>query len=216
MVRNYHGFYLVKGKSEGDVLHYGSEAHDCSVVVDCGRGEVTVRLREEHRGRSAVTKQSADYNIIHEILNDPRLAFMEEVVKPKRRKSQDKNDDEPLTFSISAFKDPIKKSSAAPKLGSFRPSLDFGGGLDLGSDLGCSGPPLPKMGPSHQLTRVEKLQLAETEKLKTKIISNKNLGASSPSPSKQTPVHQDLLAMDYLYKTKTRSELNFLKRHLDH
>ena len=27
--------------------------------------------------------------------------------------------------------------------------------------------------------------------------------------------HQDLLAMDYLYKTKTKNELNFLKRQLD-
>ena len=150
-----------------------------------------------------------------QILNDPRLAFMEEVVKPKRRKSQDKNDDEPLTFSISAFKDPIKKSSAGPKLGGFRPSLDFGGGLDLGSDLGGSGPPVPKLGPRPQLTRVEKMQLAEAEKLKSKITSKQNLGANTSSPSKQTPVHQDLLAIDYLYKTKTRSELNFLKRNLE-
>ena len=67
MVRNYHGFYLVKGKSEGAVLQYESEAHQCAVMVDCRAGEITVRLREEHRGRTACSKQSSDYNTIHEV-----------------------------------------------------------------------------------------------------------------------------------------------------
>ena len=126
----------------GSVLQYGSDVHTCNLVVDCKTGQITVNLTdgETHRGKHTVTKQSLDYNKLHEILNDPRLAFMDEVVKQKRRKSIDnKNDEEPLTFSISAYKPPNLNSAVRPKattLGSFRPSLDFGGGLDLGSDLG--------------------------------------------------------------------------------
>ena len=142
---------------------------------------------------------------------------MEEIVKPKRRKSLDK-DDEPVAFSISAFKDPVKKSSVAsrPKLESFRPSLDFGGGLDLGSDLGGGGPPVPTLGPRPQPTRVEKMKLAEAERLKKKGLARTTLkeGESSSSSQKATN-HQDLLALDYLYKTKTKTEINFLKRQVE-
>ena len=138
------------------------------------------------------------------------MAFMEEIVKPKRRKSLDK-DDEPVAFSISAFKDPVKKSSVAsrPKLESFRPSLDFGEDLDLG----IGGPPVPKLGPAPQPTRVEKMKLAEAERLKNKVLSKD--GGVASSSSKPNPTHQDDVAMDYLYKTKTKSELNFLKRQVE-
>ena len=217
LVRNYHGFYLLKEKSSGDVLHYGSEVHSCNLEVDCQTGQITVNLRdgERHRGKSCATKQSSEYNTIHEILNDPRLAFMDEVVKQKRRKSVDKNDEEPLTFSISAFKNPDLNSSAKPRstLGSFRPSLDFGGGLDLGSDLGGGGPPVPTLGPRPEPTRVEKMKLAEAERLKKKGLARASV--SEEESSKQATNHQDLLALDYLYKTKTKTEINFLKRQVE-
>ena len=217
LVRNYHGFYLLKEKSSGDVLHYGSEVHSCNLEVDCQTGQITVNLRdgERHRGKSCATKQSSEYNTIHEILNDPRLAFMDEVVKQKRRKSVDKIDEEPLTFSISAFKNPDLNSSAKPRstLGSFRPSLDFGGGLDLGSDLGGGGPPVPTLGPRPEPTRVEKMKLAEAERLKKKGLARASV--SEGESSKQATNHQDLLALDYLYKTKTKTEINFLKRQVE-
>ena len=222
LVRNYHGFYLLKEKSSGDVLHYGSEVHSCNLEVDCQTGQITVNLRdgEQHRGKSCATKQSSEYNTIHEILNDPRLAFMDEVVKQKRRKSVDnKNDDEPLTFSISAYKPPNSNSGARVKattLGSFRPSLDFGGGLDLGSDLGGGGPPVPKLGPRPEPSRVEKMKLAEAERLKKKGLARASLNNGEvASSSKQPTNHQDLLALDYLYKTKTKTEINFLKRQVE-
>ena len=132
---------------------------------------------------------------------------MDEVIKPKRRRSVDKTDEEPLTFSISAFKDPVKKSTEKPKLGSFRPSLDFGVSLDLGSDLGDGGPPVPKLGPKPELTRVEKMKIAEEERLKNKCVPS--------STSKQAPTNQDLVALEFMYKTKTKTELNFLKRQIE-
>ena len=219
LVRNYHGFYLLKEKSRGNVLNYGSDVHSCSLLVDCETGEITVKLREgeTHRGMSCVTKQSSDYNKLHDILNDPRLAFMDEVVKQKRRKSVDnKADEEPLTFSISAFKAPDLNSAAArptSTLGSFRPSLDFGGGLDLGSDLGGGGPPVPQLGPRPEPTRVEKRKLVEAERLKKKGLARATL--NDGEGSKQASNHQDLLALDYLYKTKTKNEINFLKRQVE-
>ena len=178
-------------------------------------------------------------------MNDPRLIFMDEVVKPaKRRKSQDTNkNSEPLpTFSISAFKDPVKsKTSTIPAIPSLpaRPSFKpkpFGGGfdlggdlgsdlggrlgprvpsLDLGSDLGGLGPRVPSLGPKKEPTRVEKLKAAEEAKQRQKDNNKPEESTSASSPAKATPVHQDLLAMDYLYKTKTKSELNFLKRQID-
>ena len=57
----------MKGKSDGNVLRFGSDVHNCNIVVDCGAGEVTVILREEHRGKTSSTKQSSDYNTIHEV-----------------------------------------------------------------------------------------------------------------------------------------------------
>merc|ERR1712029_596393 len=111
-------------------------------------------------------------------MNDPRLIFMDEVVKPvKRRKSTDTNKNEPLpTFSISAFKDPLKSKpssiiSASPSLPvrpSFKPK-PFGGGFDLGGDLGGLGPRVPSLGPKKELTRVEKLnERVEKKKIKQK------------------------------------------------
>ena len=187
---------------------------------------------------------------------------MDEVVKPaKRRKSQDTNkNSEPLpTFSISAFKDPVKsKTSTIPaipslparpsfkpkpfgggfdlggdlgsdlggRLGPRVPSLDLGsdlGGrlgprvpsLDLGSDLGGLGPRVPSLGPKKEPTRVEKLKAAEEAKQRQKDNNKPEESTSGSSPAKATPVHQDLLAMDYLYKTKTKNELNFLKRQIE-
>ena len=40
-------------------------------------------------------------------------------------------------------------------------------------------------------------------------------GSGGGSPVKKPVSHQDLLAMDYLYKTKTKNELNFLKRQIE-
>ena len=153
---------------------------------------------------------------------------MDEVVKPaKRRKSQDTNkNSEPLpTFSISAFKDPVKsKPSTIPAIPSLpaRPSFKpkpFGGGFDLGGDLGSDlgglGPRVPSLGPKKEPTRVEKLKAAEEAKQRQKDNNKPEESTSGSSPAKATPVHQDLLAMDYLYKTKTKSELNFLKRQIE-
>jgi len=242
LVRHYNGFYLVKGGCTEERLQYKTvKDNDCQVDIDCSLGEVTVTLQEEYRGRNSVTKKTLEYNYIHEIMNDPRLIFMDEVVKPvKRRKSTDTNKNEPLpTFSISAFKDPLKSKpssilSASPSLPvrpSFKPK-PFGGGfdlggdlgglgprvpsLDLGSDLGGLGPRVPSLGPKKELTRVEKLKAAEEAKQKSREKEDKTEESTSgSSPVKATPVHQDLLAMDYLYKTKTKNELNFLKRQIE-
>ena len=51
VVRPYIGYYLVKAGSVGGVLHYKSDAHDCSVLINCGSGEITVKLNEEYRGK---------------------------------------------------------------------------------------------------------------------------------------------------------------------
>ena len=67
LVRQYNGFYLVKGGSGGGVLQYMSDAHGCSVHVDCGSGEVRVTLQEEYRGKQSVAKRFPDYNSIHEV-----------------------------------------------------------------------------------------------------------------------------------------------------
>ena len=216
LVRQYNGFYLVKGGSGGGVLQYKSDAHGCSIHVDCGSGEVRVTLQEEYRGKQSVAKKFPDYNSIHEIFTDPKLVFMDEVVKkPKRREIQD---DEPLKFSISAFKDPTRPSVPSSKRPTFKPlgMLDLGG--DLGSDLGSLGPPVPSLGPKKELTRVEKERLREEERERQRQKGKEaedGEGSGGGSPSKKPVSHQDLLAMDYLYKTKTKSELNFLKRQID-
>ena len=218
LVRQYNGFYLVKGGSGGGVLQYKSDAHCCSIHVDCGSGEVRVTLQEEYRGKQSVAKKFPDYNSIHEIFTDPKLVFMDEVVKkPKRREVQD---DEPLKFSISAFKDPTRPSIPS-KRPTFKPlgMLDLGG--DLGSDLGSLGPPVPSLGPKKELTRVEKERLREEERERQRQRGKEaeegedGEGSGGGSPVKKPVSHQDLLAMDYLYKTKTKSELNFLKRQID-
>ena len=149
---------------------------------------------------------------------------MDDFVKPqKRRKSVEQpKDEEPLTFSISAF----NKTNKPPPAPSIRPSLppkklglqplrggplDLGG--DLGSDLGSLGPPVPTLGPKKEKTRVEKMREAEELRLKARgIDKNKPTEGSS----KGVPIHQDLMAMDYLYKTKTKNELNYLKRQIEH
>ena len=49
--------------------------------------------------------------------------------------------------------------------------------------------------------------------VKNKVLSK--YGGDASSSSKPNPTHQDDVAMDYLYKTKTKSELNFLKRQVE-
>ena len=49
--------------------------------------------------------------------------------------------------------------------------------------------------------------------VKNKVLSKD--GGDASSSSKPNPTHQDVVAMDYLYKTKTKSELNFLKRQVE-
>ena len=146
---------------------------------------------------------------------------MDEFVKPKkkeRRNSKD-DDDAPLKFSISAFKGPTGHSVPS-KRPTFKPlgMLDLGG--DLGSDLGSLGPPVPSLGPKKELTRVEKERLREEERERQRQKGKEaededGEGSGGGSPVKKPVSHQDLLAMDYLYKTKTKSELNFLKRQID-
>ena len=147
---------------------------------------------------------------------------MDEVVKPTKKKHIDNHDnDEPLTFSISAFKKPStskpKCSPLPPVKPSFSPSpLSFGD--DFGSDLGGMGPIVPTLGPKKEPTRVEKLRAAEEQRLKEKNKDkpeNEDETGEGSSPTKSAPIHQDFLAMDYLYKTKTKSELNFLKRQIE-
>jgi len=217
LIRHYNGFYLVKSSCVGDTLLYKSDEHCCSVKIDCKLGDVTVILDEEHRGRKSITKNSSNYNFIHDILNDPRLLFMEEVVKPRKKNSEFSSNEKPLTFSISAFKNPTKTTQKKQTIKpSFLPT-DLGLGLDLGSDLGSIGPAVPKLGPKHEPTRMEKLRAAEAEKLRNKCKEDGDdvTSGSSSGPSKSTPLHQDLLAMDYLYRTKTKNELNFLKRQVE-
>jgi len=218
LIRHYNGFYLVKSSCVGNTLLYKSDEHCCSVKIDCDSGDVTVILDEDHRGRKSITKNSSNYNFIHDILNDPRLLFMEEVVKPRKKNSDLSSNEEPLTFSISAFKNPSKPTQKKQALFPIKPSLPQRGmGLDLGSDLGCIGPPVPTLGPRHEPTRMEKLRAAEAEKLrnKNKEDSDDHASGSSSSPTKSSPLHQDLLAMDYLYRTKTKNELNFMKRQIE-
>ena len=69
VVRPYIGYYLVKAGSVGSVLQYKSESHNCSVLINCGSGEITVRLNEEYRGKSTVVKKSENYNTIHEVMS---------------------------------------------------------------------------------------------------------------------------------------------------
>ena len=150
---------------------------------------------------------------------------MDDFVKPqKRRKSveqkQKTNDEEPLTFSISAFNKPSKppqppslRPALPPKKLGLQPlrggPLDLGG--DLGTDLGSLGPPVPTLGPKKEKTRVERMREEEELKMKARgIDKNKPAGKSNGQP-----IHQDLLAMDYLYKTKTKNELNYLKRQIE-
>ena len=68
VVRPYIGYYLVKAGSVGSVLQYKSDAHNCSVLINCGSGEITVKLNEEYRGKSTVVKKSENYNTIHEVI----------------------------------------------------------------------------------------------------------------------------------------------------
>ena len=147
---------------------------------------------------------------------------MDEFVKPKKKERRNSKDDDdvPLKFSISAFKDPTGPSVLS-KRPTFKPLgiLDLGG--DLGSDLGSLGPPVPSLGPRKVLTRVEKERLREEERERVRQKGKEaeeaeNVeGSGGGSPVKKPVSHQDLLAMDYLYKTKTKSELNFLKRQID-
>ena len=146
---------------------------------------------------------------------------MDEFVKPKKKERRNSKDDDdvPLKFSISAFKDPTGHSVPS-KRPTFKPLgiLNLAG--DLGSDLGSLGPPVPSLGPRKVLTRVEKERLREEERERVRQKGKEEEaedeeGSGGGSPVKKPVSHQDLLAMDYLYKTKTKSELNFLKRQID-
>ena len=53
----------------GSVLQYKSDAHNCSVLINCGSGEITVKLNEEYRGKRTVVKKSENYNTIHEVIS---------------------------------------------------------------------------------------------------------------------------------------------------
>ena len=155
---------------------------------------------------------------------------MEDFVKPTKRneRKQSKDaDEEPLTFSISAFNKPSKASSSSPSLPSLRPSLPpkklslqplRGGtldlGADLGSDLGSLGPPVPSLGPKKEKTRVERMREEQEAKMKARGI-DKNKPLLGEGSSKAVPTHQELLALDYLYKSKTKNELNYLKRQVE-
>ena len=211
VVRPYIGYYLVKAGCVGEILQYKSDVHSCSVFIDCGSGEITVKLDEEYRGKTSASKKSENYNTIHEIFEDPRLLFVEEVVKPKKKPAKEEKDEEPLKFSISEFRHtsfpkPLASTSSRPSL---RPMLDLGG--DLGGDLGSFGPPVPVLPPPKEQTRVEKQKAA----VEARRIQREKEEAEKEGTFKKPVSHQDILAMDYLYKTKTKSELNFLKRQLD-
>ena len=67
VLRPYIGYYLVKAGSVGQVLQYNSDAHNCSILIHCGSGEITVKLNEEYKGKSSVVKRSENYNTLHEV-----------------------------------------------------------------------------------------------------------------------------------------------------
>ena len=137
--------------------------------------------------------------------------FVEEVVKSKKKALDQEKDEAPLKFSISEFRNtsfpkPMASSSSRPTL---RPMLNLRG--DLGGDLGSLGPPVPILPPPKEQTRVEKQNAAIEARRRQKEKEESEKAGNAKKPVS----HQDLLAMDYLYKTKTKSELNFLKRQLD-
>jgi len=158
IARAYHGYYPVKGGSTSHVLRFDNDFQEeggSSLDIDCAKGIITIRLRTPHRGKSEVVRQAADYNTLHQVFKDPRCFFLPAIIKPKRRSSRELSgegrDDEPVVFSISAYKNPVKPAPVVPRLpmnGMIGPGLLPRGALDLGAPL-CEvlGPKVPQNGP---------------------------------------------------------------------
>lgn len=258
IARTYHGYYRVDaggGGGGGQVLRYDNDFQEdggSSLEINCEQGIILIKLRSPHRGKTEVEKHKADYNTLHQVFKDPRCFFLPAIVKTKRRISrelsgEDKADEGPLVFTLSAYKEPVKQR---PINGIIGPGLLQGCGRDLGAplrgggqDLGAPllgglglrvpadnksiGPVVPGMGEVQAApAKFRKMEPQIVKKTVEVIIEKtmeeradesenvKVIGPAKPDPAllPRESVDHQLQTVDQLYRTKTRTELNYLKR----
>lgn len=261
IARTYHGYYRVDpGKDygrHGQVLRYDNDFQEdggSSLEINCDQGIIVIKLRTPHRGKTEVEKDNVDYKTLHQVFKDPRCFFLPAIVKPKRRSSremsgEDKLNEGPLVFTLSAYKDPARQMPVVPRVpinGIIGPGLIQGGIQDLGAPL-CGGlglrvptdnksigPRVPcGAGPPQvvQNTPAKSRKIDQQAFMKTVEANDDNnsmvkhllqpevkvFGPARPDPALLPPesVDHHLQTVDQLYRTKTRTELNYLKRKQD-
>jgi len=256
IARTYHGYYKVdSGKGGGgQVLRYDNDFQEdggSSLEINCEKGIIVIKLRTPHRGKTEVEKDGVDYKTLHQVFKDPRCFFLPAIVKPKRRSSrelsgEDKLNEGPLVFTLSAYKDPARQMPVVPRVpinGIIGPGLMQGGIQDLGAPLSGGlglrvptdsksiGPRVPcGAGPPQvaQHTAAKNRKIEQQAFMKTVEVNDGNksmennlpqsmvkvIGPARPDPALLPPesVDQHLQTVDQLYRTKTRTELNYLKR----
>merc|ERR1712179_739863 len=165
----------------------------------------------------------------HQVFKDPRCFFLPEVVKIKRRSSRElsvegKEDSGPLVFTLSAYEHPVKQTPINGIIGSGLIVPGGGLGLRIPSDIKSIGPRVPcgEVTPAKQ-RKVETKAVEKVVKLNPEVafdmkedttIIEKIIGPAKPDPALLPPecVDHQLQTVDQLYRTKTRTELNYLKR----
>jgi len=243
IARTYHGYCHVKGhNSSNNILRFDNDIQEeggSSLEINCTEGSILIRLRTAYRGQTEVIKHEVDYNMLHQVFKDPRCFFLPTIVKPKRRSSRElsgekSSDDGPTVFSLNAYKESnYLKASVVPKLPFC--GVDI---LDLGAPVFGGFAKFPSF-QNNDLAR----QVSVPTQLKIKCV-NLNLDGkakkslecqlkvtdSLPEPSREkiygpAKPNKDILLTesllseekldDHLYRTKTKTELNYLKRKHD-
>jgi len=242
IARTYHGYYRVGVDTTGQVLRYDNDFQEdggSSLEINCKQGIILIKLRTPLMGKAEVEKHNADYNTLHQVFKDPRCFFLPTVVKTKRRSSrelsgEEKEDSGPLTFTLSAYKPPVQQKPIPAIIGGGL--VVPGGVLDLGAPVegGVLGLRVPAVsqaiGPRARLlsqpqqvtpakqrkveTQEEVKPIAEESHDKNSDNPDKVIGPAKPDPALLPPesVDHHLQTVDQLYRTKTRTELNYLKR----
>lgn len=239
IARSYHGYHKVNSTEKDNILRFVNDLQDdggSKLEIDCLKGTVVIKLNTPLKGKTEVVKTDVDYKTLHQVFQDPRCFFIPPAAKLKRRGSRESSGEEkleydgPAVFTLSSYNKVESKKML--NMNDFTGhGLPFQSSLDLGIPLSglrvptTSVPKVPdSSGSVHPVPSKQRKidhQLSDSASNSTVPDPNinndksvKTYGPAKPDPSllPSLRVDQELLAMDTIFRTKTSSELNYLKR----
>lgn len=235
---SYHGYRRVNSPtsiaSKSNLLRFVNNFQEDGgsiLEINCSEAKVLIRINQPIGGKTEREKDSVDYNTLHKVFEDPRCFFLPAVVKPKRRGSRESSeeekieDGEPTVFKLSAFKGQENPTPfrSLPVSSVFNQRTQ-----DLGAPfLPGFGPKVPSMASSKTSEKPDKIisctqQKKNSEHVNTlksipeadgKDTSNNNdINDKTKVYGPPKPETNMLPPIELYYQSKTKTEINYLKR----